>query len=85
MAHGGEDGRQEDGEGGVRHVGEEEDGRREPGHRVAEDGEDVPGVEAGGGVALMGFLLTETEAGDFLLALGQVGGCLRGVGDDVPR
>ncbi len=33
---------------------------------------------------LLLLLAAETETGDFLLALGEVGCCLGGVGDEVP-
>lgn len=47
VAHLGEDFREEDGEGGVGHVGEEEHGGGDPCNRVAEDGEDLTGLERG--------------------------------------
>lgn len=47
VAHFGEDFGEEDGEGGVGHVGEEEHSRRDPSDGVAEDGENLFGLEAG--------------------------------------
>ena len=79
VAHFGQDFGEEDGEGGEGHVGEEEHGGRDPRDGVAEHGNYFVGLEVGGGL-----LVAETELGDFLLTLSQVGRRLGRVGDDVP-
>lgn len=78
VAHVGHDLGQEDGQGGVGHVGEEEHGRREPGDGVCEDEQQVAGLEARGGlvrlvrVRVVVVVAAEAEAGDLFLALREV-------------
>lgn len=86
-AHLGEDLGEEDGEGGVGHVGEEEHGGGDPGDGVAEDGEEGLALNAGRVFLLVGLgggrlLAAEAQPGDFTLALGEVRYGLRGVGND---
>ena len=73
MAHFRHDLGEEDGEGRVGEVGEEEDGCGDPGDGIAEDGEEVTAFDSGSWLLRRrGFFGPESQAGDFLLARGEV-------------